>query len=104
MSKAQPNSISDLAGVLKHAAGMLERIAQIDQTTKDLQDEKMSLLLEIGSTWGGRIQDMQRQLQGFVVYVNSPEVQVNAPLDFSRLDATVQELDNLNPNLPEGNS
>lgn len=102
MPKAQPNSIGDLAGVLKHAAGMLERIAQIDQTTKDLQDEKMSLLLEIGATWGGKIQDMQRQLQGFVVYVQSPEVQVNAPLDFSRVDAAAQDLDNLNPDTSEG--
>jgi NAD(P)H-dependent FMN reductase len=101
---AQPNSIGDLAGVLKHASDVLSRIAEIDKTVSDLQDEKMALLIEIGSTWGARVQDMGRQLQGFVQMTQSPVVQSNALLDFSRLDAAAQDLDNLNPDLPEGNS
>lgn len=104
MPKSSPNSVGDLAGVLAHAAGVLSRIAEIDRTVSDLQDEKMGLLVEIGLTWGPRMSDMQRQLAGFIQMTQSPEVQVNAPLDFSRLDADAQALDNLNPDLPEGNS
>jgi hypothetical protein len=104
MVAPQPNTVGDLAGVLRHASDVLTRISEIDKTIRDLQDEKNALLIEIGTTWGTRVNDMQKQLIQFVQYTQSPAVQVNAPLDFSRIDKAVQELDNINPDLPEGDS
>jgi hypothetical protein len=66
MSPSATPDAGDLAGVLRHAADVLNRKAQIREQIKALRHEDDQLTAEIRATWGARVNEMQAMLQGFV--------------------------------------
>ena len=59
-------SAGDLAGVLRHAADVLNRRAQIAEQIATLEAEDAALGDEIAATWGARVDEMQSMLKGYV--------------------------------------